>query len=54
MRVKGLLAEVLVRSDRDRAERELTGALPVFEENGSLREVERGRVLRSVLAVRPV
>jgi class 3 adenylate cyclase len=43
-----LLAEALWSSHRERAERELAAALPVFEELGSVRELERARTLLGV------
>jgi hypothetical protein len=40
-----LLAESVAGSDRQRAERELAAALPLFEQLGSVREVDRARAL---------
>jgi hypothetical protein len=46
-----LLAEAVVERDRRRAERELSGALPVFERLGSVREAGRARALLAEVAV---
>ena len=46
------LAEVVVGSETQHAERELAAALPVFEELGSVREAERARALLAKVAVR--
>jgi class 3 adenylate cyclase/DNA-binding SARP family transcriptional activator len=45
-----LLAEVLAGADRGPAEREVTAALAVFEELGSVREAERARELLAGVA----
>jgi class 3 adenylate cyclase/DNA-binding SARP family transcriptional activator len=45
------LAEAVVSSENERAERELAAALPVFEQLGSVREAERARALRAEVAV---
>jgi hypothetical protein len=45
-----LLAEVVARSDPQRADRELAVALPVFERLGSVREAESARALRADVA----
>ncbi len=45
-----LLAEVVARSDPQRADRELAVALPVFERLGSVQEAERARALRADVA----
>ncbi len=46
-----LLAEILARSDPQVAERELRGALAVFERLGSVREAERARASLEEIAV---
>jgi hypothetical protein len=46
-----LLVGVLGGSERERAERELVAGLPVFEQLGSVREVERARALKAEVAV---
>jgi class 3 adenylate cyclase len=46
-----LLAEMVVGSERRRAEHELAAALQVFEQLGSVREVERARALLADVAV---
>jgi hypothetical protein len=46
-----LLAEAVAGCERGRAERELAGALPLFEELGSVHETERGRLLLAEVAV---
>jgi hypothetical protein len=46
-----LLAEAIFAADRQRAERELVLALPVFERLGSVREAARARALLAEVAV---
>ena len=46
-----LLAEVLVESDRPRAERDAAAALVVFDELRSVREAERARAALARIAV---
>lgn len=46
-----LLAELVVGSEKRRAERELAVALPIFEQLGSVREAERARALLADVAV---
>jgi len=46
-----LVAEVLGGSEAPQAERELAAALPVFEQLGSVREIERARALLADIAV---
>src|SRR5262249_52962735 len=46
-----LLAEVVVDTDRQRAERELAEALPVFEQLRSVREHQRARALLAGMAI---
>jgi len=46
-----LLAEVIVGSDRERAEREVAAALPVFEHLRSVRELRRARALLGEVAI---